>query len=213
MQLKKLVDKLQDDGHIDFMAFDYAEPGYSLGEGRSTILFGDWNGVDHRVRDILERRYELEWSDEWQTCDHCQGAVRTSPTSYDWQQHFVILSHDVVCLKCLSKELSWQVEYLEYIKNAAKSCSLLTDDQMVNLGWSLYNQDSFQTGFHTGMNDDPAKILREVREKHPNYDFVFGSLDKSQFYVEYKLWWIPVVCDECGEPKDGTCKCKENEND
>ncbi len=78
-------------------AHDYAEPGYSTGE--LGILFSNWN--DEGFWDRLENKYvvvcqfmprlakvaehagyEIEWSDEWDTCSDCCKAFRTQADLY-----------------------------------------------------------------------------------------------------------------------------------
>lgn len=79
-------------------AADYAEPGYSAPE--RGILFADWNPhtFDNptkaertmpRIAALAEHyRYEIEWSDEWTTCDNCYRAIRTQPDCYSWQPSY-----------------------------------------------------------------------------------------------------------------------------
>ena len=76
----------------------YSEPGY---DAESTVLFADWNSEGKwnqenskydKTSKLLPLLCELaekvgfaiEWSDEWETCQDCQGAFRTSADSYGW---------------------------------------------------------------------------------------------------------------------------------
>lgn len=96
----------------------YAERGYSA----PIAVTGDWNTVDtydkasgRRVMvvggDVMERLARLftklgiatEWSDEWTSCDDCNGLVRTSPDSHGWTPSYneaAVGDGECVCLAC-----------------------------------------------------------------------------------------------------------------
>jgi hypothetical protein len=68
-------------------AREYAEPGYT--NPKRGILFANWNCFPRGIDSLLERYgYEVEWSDEWATCDGCSKAVRTEPDGWDWSPSY-----------------------------------------------------------------------------------------------------------------------------
>ena len=81
---------------------EYAESGYGAPE--KGILFADWNVFPRGVDTILERAgYDLQWSDEWGTCEDCGKAVRTSPDGWDWHPYYAeaeIENGSFICLDC-----------------------------------------------------------------------------------------------------------------
>lgn len=72
----RVLDKLSDSEAYASFCPDYAEPGYHLGAEKQGILFGDWNHVSRELFRALEHHFEMEWSDEWSTCDNCGRAIR-----------------------------------------------------------------------------------------------------------------------------------------
>jgi hypothetical protein len=84
-------------------ASHYAEPGY--GQPRRGVVFANWNRLPRNIDAILERMgFAVEWSDEWSTCDDCNGAVRTEPDGYDWKPSYRIVDDALVCSGCNDSE-------------------------------------------------------------------------------------------------------------
>lgn len=73
---------------------------------RKAVLMANWNSLPTRLTDLLELAgYAIEWSDEWTTCDACNGAIRTSPTGYFWTpQYKVDENSSMLCLPCYADE-------------------------------------------------------------------------------------------------------------
>jgi hypothetical protein len=73
------------------------------------ILFANWNNLPKGLDTILERAgFEVEWSDEWTTCEDCQRAFRTSPDSYCWKPSGKFVEEDInadLCLACIAELL------------------------------------------------------------------------------------------------------------
>lgn len=91
--------------HIDNIQYakTYSEPGYS--NPAKGILLGNWNHFSNDATRLLEKLgYEIEWEDEWATCEDCGGAVRISPDSYGWQSSYALIDEcSIVCHLCLAK--------------------------------------------------------------------------------------------------------------
>lgn len=88
----------------------YAEPGYQNDQPARGVLFANWNVFPRGFDAELEALgYAVEWSDEWQTCEDCQRAYRTSPVGFDWRpagQTFQGFDHDgylTLCRDCLQE--------------------------------------------------------------------------------------------------------------
>ena len=104
----------------------YAEPGYR----GDVVATGNWNTISkwdeaaHKFVDIddmparlghaLEKiGVEIEWSDEWSTCDKCNKLVRTSANSYSWQPSFTFDDGGITCCGCLKEDPEAYLESLE----------------------------------------------------------------------------------------------------
>lgn len=82
----------------------YAESGYD--QPKRGIVMANWNKLPRELGAILERAgYAIEWSDEWATCDSCNGAVRTQPDGHGWEPGYrETESGDTFCLECYADE-------------------------------------------------------------------------------------------------------------
>lgn len=185
-------------GQIEEMSLhrDYAEPGYSSRSG--IIATGNWNNVDRydserqahvevsnlpeRIGKLFEKLdIECEWSDEWTTCSDCGKLVRTSGDSYSWKPSYWLTSDsEFICHECVDPEA--------YLK------ALETDDECVTLdidpaehGYIKFNSDPYESGWHPGQNDSPAKIAKELQAKGIKR-FVFKLDENSQFYSRFSVY-------------------------
>lgn len=176
----------------------YAERGYSNAKG---ILFGNWNPVcGFGVLKEVQRRdpvsklarvaealgFECEWEDEWSTCCDCGNAVRTEPDSYGWTPYYRIVNEcDLVCLDCLGKD---KEDYLESIEDdPTKACP--PEWNPVELGYVKFN-GTFETGFHPGQNDNPAKILKAMQEQGLEH-IIFRIKSQGQFDLNWEAYYKP----------------------
>ena len=173
----------------------YAEPGYT--DPDKCIVFGNWNPAcgfsvpkEQQRRDpvaklarILEKcGCELEWEDEWTTCQECGKAVRTSPDSYGWTSYYRVLNEcELICLDCLD----W-ADYLEGIEdNARQACP--PEIKPADYGY-IKVEETFETGFHPGQTDDPAKVLKQLHEQGKS-GVVFRLASKGQFDLTWEAYY------------------------
>lgn len=77
----------------------YSEKGYE--ENGVVIATGNWNTIGNvpnsrlELPKRLERIFtklgvEIEWSDEWASCDDCNGLFRTQPDCFDWTPSYTV---------------------------------------------------------------------------------------------------------------------------
>lgn len=160
----------------------YAEPGYT--DPDKCILFADWNCFPRGLDSILEKAgYAIEWSDEWSNCGDCGKAVRTSPDSYSYQPHYVILNEcELVCLDCVD----WPA-YLESIEDDPHACCVAECNPAEHGYTRLSDKHEYENGFHPGQTDDPAKILKALQDTGRS-GIVFRLSETSQFYVRFETW-------------------------
>jgi len=165
------------DEHISNSAQSYAEPGYD--DTSAGVLFGNWNNVEQRIQDVLERAgFSLEWDDEWDVCE-CGKAVRTQPDSHGWQPSYLMLKGgETVCRDCVAEDPA------EYMEGKEKEFWTFSKHHPNEYGYTeLYGE--YERGFHPGQDDDPEKIKKEI--KHEHYIFVLDST--SQFSTYFSVWY------------------------
>lgn len=181
----------------------YAEPGYTDSEV-ATVL-GNWNcppdepwvpsevvdpeHEDTEVGEVLTLGRalellgcELEWEDEWTTCNDCGKLVRTSPDSYSWTRSYCELEGDIVCSDCVKRDPS------DFIKSKVgndRSCITFDFDLephgFVRLAYHLQN------GLYGGQQADPKVIGKALRKRGiSRYLFVLDSV--GQFDLDFSVW-------------------------
>ena len=194
-------------------ANEYAEPGYKTEVG---IVFGNWNTVGEydkikkeridlpignlpkRLAKIFERLgFEVEWSDEWSTCYDCGKAFRTSGDSYFWKPSYAILHEcDLLCKDCIEESPD---DYIEELTNDPKRC-MTFDIDLSKFGFELYNEKSYESGWHPDQTDSPEKVWKELRTK--GFDVIFVLDENSQFYSTWSAWVKKLESDDDEDLED-----------
>ena len=180
---------LSEKHHIDFCS-EYAEPGYH-NEGGEGILFSNWNDFDDMVVNVLEQLgYNCEWYDEWIIDYDSDVCYRTSPTSYDWKPSYVMFDDGSIFGSHNLKDEDLRLEYIESLINNPEKCNTFGASklQLGYHGFEKVNRDSFESGWHDGMNDDPKAILEELQAKDPDSEFIFDLSETSQFYIRFDVY-------------------------
>jgi hypothetical protein len=183
---------------------EYSEPGYDDPES-GVIALGDWNNASiqrrkkhcsrtmewvdadntmERLAKVLEHwGVELEWHDEWTSCQECGGLVRTSPGGYSWQPDYMIFNDcELICHECIDP-----VDALTHLEGNERSCLTIEKIKPEDHGYIKLNDDSYESGFHPGQNDSPEKIAKELRKKGCSR-FLFSLDSNSQFTTQFSVW-------------------------
>lgn len=179
------------------------------------VVVGNWNSIDRwdnelgervevsnlpkRLGDALERiGVELAWSDCTTTCDDCYKLLNTEPTHYGWQPHYARVGDSTVCQSCLDPD-----EYLEDLEGGDQFNRVASIHPESHNYFPLV--ENLQRGFHSGMDADPAKIIKLLRGKGVDR-FLFNTDDVSQFYSTFSLWVhasevhkLLELCPHCAE--------------
>ena len=174
----------------------YGEQGYS--DPENGIILYDWNDekMSRNITDYLESAgYELEWCDEWIINYSTSKAYRSSPDSYMWKPYYILnewSNGDVIGIDEIESDPDLMRDYVyELLLDNSNHVSLANiDDYLESEGFEPVDE-TFQNGFHYGMNDKPDDILRYWNDK--NYHVVFSSLTSSQFYVEFNIHVKPFL--------------------
>ena len=174
----------------------YAEPGYD----GDKIAVGNWNSITvwdsegqksnvvddtpERLANLLEKMgYELEWSDEWDTCGDCGKLIRTQANGYDWTPSYVVLSDFVACAECIKE--NHIVEYLEEISGNDIMAHTL-DFPLEDYGYKRVEQ-SFENGFYGGQTDHPKHIANALMVLGVRH-FIFNLDAVGQFDTNFSVY-------------------------
>lgn len=183
----------------------YASPRYGLRD--ATIVLGNWNTRDKydptretpltkdetlpaRLARVLERvGAEVEWLDEWTSCSECYRAIRTKPDSYGWKPEFAWLGDcDIVCSACLLEDVAGSIDAGGYVNDPTRAITWCSDAELERAGWTQWAPDRIlENGWHPGQDDDPAKVLEEIR-RETSADVVFRIQDAGQFDVKFRAY-------------------------
>lgn len=174
----------------------YAEPGYN----GDLIATGNWNDITtynrqtnkvdvvteapKRIANLLEKLgFEIEWSDEWTTCDTCQKLVRTTADSYSWTRAYMEDEYqEVTCHECVAED---PAPHLEALENDPRRAWTLADINPEDYGYIPIKQE-FENGLYGGQSDDPAKIATSLRDMGiTRFLFLIDSV--GQFEMRFKV--------------------------
>ena len=176
----------------------YAEPGYSDPES-GVIAFGNWNTItkyeekkfividdtSDKLASLFEALgVEIEWSDEWDVCCDCGGAVCTQQDSYGRKHSFYRFGdEDLTCETCIKE--SYLSDYLEELEGDERH-AITFDVDPEDHGYKLWDQE-FENGFHPGQSDEPPKIAGHLRSLGIDR-FVFRIDGVGQFDISFSVY-------------------------
>ena len=181
-KVQKITEYL-DKKDIHYDIYDgVAEPGYD----RRPMLTADWNKVNNKLYNFIEKNINTGWEDEWAYCSECYKAIRRTHDSYGWEPSFIQLECELVCKECVEEYIEEIIEY--YLNDSNKALpswfSYLEEENFI-----CYSPDEycevFETGFHPGQNADPREIAKSVEKELPNHDYIFIIRDVGQFSVDW----------------------------
>ena len=165
------------------------EPGYAK-EG-AVYLLGNWNNHDQDFQEWLEKekKAELLWEDEWDSCENCGGLIRNTHDSYSWKLYG--LRHDcggITCGDCLKKDLPAYFKLLE----GKSTKAVMLDVDPTQHGYVLVNKsdrygDRFQNGWHPGQTDSPDTMSKALRLTGISR-FLWRVPSVGQFDVDFVLY-------------------------
>lgn len=183
-----------------WMDMEMGEPGYDY----DCVIIGDWwLRENEELTDVtttfkfqvdLKRLYGdkservlIDWSENWQSCQSCYKAYRTTQDCYTWKSKMDHMEEwdSYVCESCIREDKA-ELEYLKQFHNDATKATKF-DWDLEELGYVKYN-GTYQNGFHEHMTDDPRKIFKFLQEKLAFPTILFRIGHVSQFYIEFETW-------------------------
>jgi len=207
-----IIERWHEEGIVTDYASEYGEPGYGDDDTTCVVLGDYWcsknKGCDffpqggtpdnnlHGIEvhhpllwaQLEAQGVEFEWYDEW-TIDHeADKAYRTSADSYSWTPSFVWTeSGDMLTVDTdLDTWIEWAIE--DPTKRPLLP-RLHTEEVILNAGFTKHN-GRFESGWYEGQNDNPAKVLEELREQHgEDIEALFRLDSTGQFDVGWSAYW------------------------
>lgn len=188
-----LLEKLSNEHQIEFCSH-YGEKGYT--DPENGILFADWNTIPDNVTDYLESEgYVIEWFDEWVIDYDSSKCYRVSPDSHGWQP----ITHCTENCELLTPDSPIE-EWLEEfsITDHNQPMRALNSDiigyydniDLEDIGYTLFNTPEYESGMHSGQNDDPASIAKNCFDVIQDIDhIVFVVTETSQFYIKFNCYY------------------------
>lgn len=195
------VQDLLDDGTIYDYSHAYAEPGYDdPPEGRS-IFLANWNDpTAARAARVLEHcGHEIQWYDEWHSCQDCGRLVRVQPDSYSWTPSYALVNEcEIICHDCLTLDTVAD-EYVDSDTHAlTPSLWNALADEVTSAGFTRVPDDDtyYESGWHPGQTDNPHEIGAAYRAAHPGHRTLWRILGVGQFDARFALYAAPPADDD-----------------
>lgn len=181
----------------DITSGEYAESGYEVPKGKICVLFGNWN-TGKTVKNILdacdipytekreealskelEKKFELEWYDEWASCGNCDKYVRTNASSLNWTPSYVLTKCGITCRHCVKDYTDDILD--EFINNPRKAWQL-EESFLEDEGFTLLDE------IYESKNVMPEQILKRLQDEYKDSDFVFCIHSTGMFNVQFKVF-------------------------
>jgi hypothetical protein len=195
----KAIFEAMGDTDIDFTA-EYAEPGYSVGKGKKGIYFANWNDDSSDLRDLrkglpekwqkktdkeivaeIEKYAEIEWSDEWATCDDCGKAVRTGPNGWGWKPSYLIGDGECTCLECTD----FAAHLAQHVNDPQKAW-VYEERYVLEAGFEEISEESFHVGICES-SEDPKAIFDRLKGRYKEIIFFIDQVE--QFGMNVKVYF------------------------
>jgi hypothetical protein len=183
-RINRVLEYLDSQGDYWLSSSGTCEPGYD----DTPRVFANWNRPRlAKAGRILERLgLELGWEDEWHVCD-CGQAFRTQPDCYSWTSYYSWIGEcDLVCGDCILSDPEGSGYLEELINNPRKADTL--DINWEQFGFTLENEDDYETGCHPGQNDSPEAELARIHKVSPTCEVIFEITGTGQFDTNWRIW-------------------------
>ena len=172
--------------------------GCDIGEYEGEIFFivTGWDIVDSpKFNQYFKDSDNWGFNDEYSICYECYNTMfRISPSSYDWRPEFYDSSDNgYICAECAQDYIDDAIQEIQdKIDNGEKMKSFPIifdlDDAWHQIFVPEYPNTSWQNGMHHGMNDDPLRQGKMIRELKFHGDSIFQVVFRvypSQFNIDW----------------------------
>jgi hypothetical protein len=138
-----------------------------------------------RDGDILEKAFDICFSDEYSNCSGCVKLIKTSPSYYGDLPKYLYTDCEILCSDCYTDDDIIDL-YLNDANKAVNSRQL--KKPLGKHGFICY-RDNLESGFHPGQTDNPHKISKELEGEIPRAEWVFCIDGAGQFDIRFSLWY------------------------
>lgn len=200
----QLILEIIADRYFAEWAEQYGEPGY--GPAHSGVVLANWNNVPSRLADYLDAAgFELEWSDEWIiTYRQTSKAWRVQPDSYGWQSSVMVTDDgEIITPDDGASEFIAECLMTDWNQPTSALPDWVKEADLVEAGFSKFNGESFENGWHPGQADKPEEIAHQLFEM--GADSVVFQLDSvGQFDVRFSAWYAGELESDTEDQTDQT---------
>ncbi len=134
-----------------------------------------------------------EWgfSDSYLICDHCNNSICLN--TYDKPYYHIFKDGFIMCGNCIREDKAFSNQYIdELINNYKRANTILTDNNLENIGFIKCNcKDSecdFSAGLREGYQDKPNQILNNAIKKNPDMDYLFDVTCLDMFETRFTIY-------------------------
>lgn len=145
-----------------------------------------------RDGDILEKAFNICFSDQYSSCSGCGKLIKTSPSYYGDLPEYLYTDCEILCSDCYTDDDVIDL-YLNDADKAVNSRQL--KKSLEKHGFICY-RDNLESGFHPGQTDSPHKISKELEKEIPGTEWIFCIDGAGQFDIHFSLWYRPVGVEE-----------------
>lgn len=161
-------------------------------------FIANWNNFNklENMFSVMQNRgkkVELLWEDSYRKCCHCEKYTSNIPGYYGDQIKMIWVSeHEEICSECAPEFIDEIIDFFieDPTKRAIPTWLL---EQVKAEGFICLDDEKkcevFEIGIREGRNDDPEKILRDLKKKGilDKHDLLFAILDIDQFGARYTV--------------------------
>lgn len=142
-----------------------------------------------RDGDILEKAFDICFSDEYNSCSGCGKLIKTSPSYYGDLPEYLYTDCEILCSDCYTDDDVIDL----YMNDADKAVNpRQLKKSLEKHGFTCY-RDNLESGFHPGQTDNPHKISKELEKEIPGAEWIFCIDGAGQFDIHFSLWYRSEV--------------------
>jgi hypothetical protein len=138
-----------------------------------------------RHGELLEKGFDLVFSDEYTSCSCCGKLLKTTPSCYGDLPEYIINDGEILCSDCYGDD-----DIIDLALNDTDTAVNIRQlkKSLESHGFKLF-RENLESGFHPGQTDDPQDISKEIEQLHPAADWLFCIDGAGQFDISFSAWY------------------------
>ena len=154
---------------------------------KEIVELGLVNDVPETPRhgELLEKGFDLVFSDEYTSCSGCGKLLRTTPRYYGDLPEYIINDGEILCGSCYNDD-----EIIDLALNNSNTAvnARQLKHTLESHGFKLF-RGNLESGFHPGQTDNPQDISKEIERSYPTADWLFCIDGAGQFDISFSAWY------------------------